>query len=53
VLEDERATTCGHADMSFRRTIDTHTKLICWECLLEDLQELRVDQAALVVRVTE
>lgn len=45
--------SCGHDDAWFGVTSRGRTILLCWACLLEALQELKLYEAVLVTRERE
>ncbi len=42
--------TCSHPNPNFRVTIGPRHILMCWECMLEEIQESKIDQPILIVR---
>lgn len=42
--------TCGHAHADFRVTTGPRHVLMCWECMLDEIQESKIDQPILIVR---
>ena len=53
--DDERMAvpTCSHAHPSFRVTNGPRHILLCWECVLDEIQESKIDQPILIVRETD
>ena len=47
---DTMISTCSHAHPSFRVTNGPRHILLCWECVLDEIQESKIDQAILIVR---
>lgn len=45
--------TCGHLNCSFRVTVGPRHMLMCWDCVLEEIQESKIDQSILIVRETD
>jgi hypothetical protein len=45
--------TCSHPYPSFRVTQEEDTVLLCWQCVLDEIQESRIDQPILIVRETD
>ena len=47
------ASTCGHTHQSFRVVSCGKQILMCFECVMEEIQEAEINHAVLVVRELE
>jgi hypothetical protein len=45
--------TCSHAHPAFRVITGPRHILLCWECVLDEIQESKIDQPILIVRETD
>lgn len=42
--------TCGHRNLSWRVVVKERPVLMCWNCVLEEIQESKIDQPIMIVR---
>jgi hypothetical protein len=45
--------TCGHLNVAWRVTTGPVHRLMCWECVLDEIEESKIDQPILIVRETD